>query len=1438
MKNNSILRFWLLNVVLVLFSFNGFGQILIPNTTPLTENFDAMAASGTASLPSNWKMSPAGAAAPTWAAAGNFTAVNQQASSGAPATGARYNWGTSATERALGVMTSGGYASPNSIMAFYQNSNASAITDITISYDLERYRINTAAASVQFYYSLDGSTWTAVAAGNIAAASLPTGASAYNFTPGLTINVAAFTITGLSITNGSNIYLRWNLNTTGGNSQGIGIDNVSVTAAFGVASPTITASPSSLSSFTYVVGSGPSSVQSFTTSGSNLTNNIVLNAPTNFEIATASGGPFSSTLTLTHTSGTVASTPIFTRLISALGVNTYTGTIDLTSTGATSLTVTLNGSVTGSAASDIVSAGGESATISSLINTAGPLTSVQGTQVWQFTIRDGGAGLNDGDNLPSVLTALTFSQAAGDAIGDWSTSIQAIDLFDGATNVGSGTVTVNQVQFTGLNISVADNTQKTISVRLTLKCPLGSGALDGDDFGFQISNGNATFSITGSGKTAFAAVSSTNAQNAIAIVATTLTFIQQPSNAPNSGVMSPAVVVSATDACGNVDRDFTSTIDITSTGTLSASPVSVVAINGSSTFSSLIHTVNATGLTLTATSGAFSTVSSTFDITNVTIFGAGDIAIVGMCVNMGACGGAAGEDEISFVTFEDIAPGTSIDLTDNGFQRVGCGSNTWGDGEGVVRITRTTSTLPKGAVITLRLMNNSVFVPLQPDANWTVSYPVGTSFNLNGTDEQVYIMQGGIWNNPGGASDATYTGGTLMFAINTFNAWTCNDNTTTRGDLPLPLKCFSILPGIATANIKYTGPVTPASQKDWVDRLNSVTNWSGTATCAAYVAGGLDYGGTAQYYSIIASGFNQGQWTGASNTDWFDCNNWQNFKIPDVVTDVVIDQTALRSCEVGVSTLTTAAVCQSINVNSNDAVTRNLSVINSASLTVGQDVAITKTTTSANLSLSVLNTSTFTCNNLTLTGTGSGIEDAQFNNKQNTTTVNINGNLTLNTGAKLDLTDVGNYGIVNLSGSYFNNGLESDFKQTNSIVKFNGTSVQSITTNGFNEVFGNIIVNKASGTLNLYNNVEVENVVTFTSGLVNSTASALLIFRDAASHASASNASFTNGPVRKIGNDSFTFPIGKTSVYAPAGITAPSVVSDHFTAEYFDSNPHPTYDNTLKDITIDHLSICEHWIINRTNGTSNVSVDLSWNTPRSCGVTTLADLLVARWDGTMWKDHGNGGTTGNTTTGTIVTLGAVTAFSPFTLGSVTVLNPLPIVVNNFEALKNGNNVDLSWSVSNNNKISYFEIWTSTNAENFVLLETVKASNKHLTSKDYSTIDNSPEIGVNYYKLKVVDVNGRITFSEIKSVSFDLNNSIYIFPNPVELGKDVYVNLQLIDENEIVEVSIVDQIGKIILNNSYKGQKSIYFNTANLAKGVYFVKVKSKNELVSQRIIVI
>ena len=114
-----------------------------------------------------------------------------------------------------------------------------------------------------------------------------------------------------------------------------------------VGSPTIVVNPTSLSGFLYVVGSGPSAEQTFTVNGTNLTNNITLTAPTNYEISLTSGAGFTSSLNLTQTLGIVPLTTIYVRLKAGLLVNSYNGeNIQATSTGATTQNVTCNGNVT------------------------------------------------------------------------------------------------------------------------------------------------------------------------------------------------------------------------------------------------------------------------------------------------------------------------------------------------------------------------------------------------------------------------------------------------------------------------------------------------------------------------------------------------------------------------------------------------------------------------------------------------------------------------------------------------------------------------------------------------------------------------------------------------------------------------------------------------------------------------------------------------------------------------------------------------------------------------------------------------------------------------------------------------------------------------------------------------------------------------------------
>ncbi|MBY0487844.1 MAG: hypothetical protein K2P85_11755, partial [Flavobacteriaceae bacterium] len=778
--------------------------------------------------------------------------------------------------------------------------------------------------------------------------------------------------------------------------------------------PTITLTPTSLSGFAYVVGSGPSAEQSFTVSGTNLTTNVVLTAPTNYQISTTSGSGFVNSVSLPFGSGTLASTTIYVRLNSGLSVNSYTGNITADSTGAAQKTVALSGNVTGSTQSDIVAvAGSEAATISSTINNAAPLTAATGNQVWQIKGRDGGATLNDSDNLPTVLTAFTIAQFANTAT-TWSNAINTIALFDGSTFIASGTVTANQIQFTGLNVSVADNTEKTLSLRLSLKCPLGVGIFDNDRFGFSISNANTTFSPTGSGKVAFSAIQNTSGTNLIQVVGTQLSFLVQPITTGVNGPMSPAVKVRTLDACGNFDSNFTGTISITSTGTLAFSPVSAVAVNGVATFSSLTHTVSGTGYVLNATSsGLTGATSTTFNIDNVTVLQPGDIAI--LAFNTGI---ATGEDEISFVTLVDMLPGTRIDITDNAYQK--CGTpNGWGISEGWIRLERANTVLPKGTIVTVRIDGTGLPSVFSPDpTNWIYSKPQPASqgtFNLNNFGEQIFFMSGGNVGGPNAttaSSDAGIYSGNFLFGFNTKgNVWTpvCGNSAaggTQNSDKPINFDCFLTWPTAQADLNKYTGLMTPATKRDWIERINNPSNWTGYVDNTAYDAGPNFYG---QSITINAGGFTDGIWIGSSSNNWFECGNWQSLKVPDENVNVILDSNSVQKVKID-------STAPFSDLYADIAKCRNLSVSNfSVEL------------------LSDINNVLYVYGDLSISGVGS-INMNDGNNSSNDGIIKLFGNWTNNVG--LSAFDEGNGTVEFLSGTtqVINNNVHTNTEEFYNVV--------------------------------------------------------------------------------------------------------------------------------------------------------------------------------------------------------------------------------------------------------------------------------------------------------------------------------------------------------------------------------------------------------------------
>lgn len=417
--------------------------------------------------------------------------------------------------------------------------------------------------------------------------------------------------------------------------------------------------------------------------------------------------------------------------------------------------------------------------------------------------------------------------------------------------------------------------------------------------------------------------------------------------------------------------------------------------------------------------------------------------------------------------------------------------------------------------------------------------------------------------------------------------------------------------------------------------------------------------------------------------------------------------------------------------------------------------------------------------------------------------------LTINAGNSLDV-----------YGNWINNGVV--IASSTSTVNLLGTTSSSLAGTA-TETLGSLVVNK-TGTVTIPTSkvVQIASAGIFTSGIVNQ--SGTLRFLNSSIVSGASNTSYVNGQVIKVGTQAFDFPVGANNFYRPISISAPLVATDHFTAQYILTDASPSFTHTSKDATIDHIGRCEYWTLNRTGGSSNVTVTLSWNTT-SCGVTNLSDLLVARWDAGQikWKDEGNGGTTGNTTTGTIITSAPVTLFNPFTLASRTSANPLPIELVSFNCSNiNKNTNGLSWVTASESNNDYFAIERSTNGINFERIAKQQGAGNSVTTLNYSYNDQNSVKGLLYYRLKQVDFGGKFTYSEICSTTNNGDGGVAFYPNPVK--NTLTIDYEFTEKPKSNVISVTDVMGKLVLVTSSYTDSKVTLDCSNLSEGIYFLKV--------------
>lgn len=200
---------------------------------------------------------------------------------------------------------------------------------------------------------------------------------------------------------------------------------------------------------------------------------------------------------------------------------------------------------------------------------------------------------------------------------------------------------------------------------------------------------------------------------------------------------------------------------------------------------------------------------------------------------------------------------------------------------------------------------------------------------------------------------------------------------------------------------------------------------------------------------------------------------------------------------------------------------------------------------------------------------------------------------------------------------------------------------------------------------------------------------------------------------------------------------------------------------------------------------------------------------------------------------------AVTSANNSVLSTATIDNfnesstPLPIKLTSFTASNYNNSyVLLKWSTSMEQFNDHFDIERSLDGTNFEKIGAVKAVGNSTTPQYYSTQDDNPADGMNFYRLKQVDLNGKTFYSWIVPVQFGKQIAPTIFPNPANSFFNVIAGKDLI--TEVVLYSASGNRIQHLLNKD--GLSTIKMVSSNLAPGVYIVEIRTATQIYQQKLL--
>lgn len=255
----------------------------------------------------------------------------------------------------------------------------------------------------------------------------------------------------------------------------------------------------------------------------------------------------------------------------------------------------------------------------------------------------------------------------------------------------------------------------------------------------------------------------------------------------------------------------------------------------------------------------------------------------------------------------------------------------------------------------------------------------------------------------------------------------------------------------------------------------------------------------------------------------------------------------------------------------------------------------------------------------------------------------------------------------------------------------------------------------------------------------------------------------------------------------------------------------------------------------------------------------LAGSFYALADSTTGQSYGQGKwatSNGNlsittnqfSTAGTYKVLFRSTSMSGVTLctavstnGTIIVNNSvLPLSLLQFTGKKQADIILLDWVTASESQLNRFEIERSSDGFAYEKIGVIAAIGNSNTNKAYSFTDAKPLSKLNYYRLKMIDNDGKFSYSNVIAFAGNQSKGIIVSnvkPNPFTETINLNIVLQ---QTQLLNIQLIDMSGRVVLTRDIQakeGNNDIRFDgLGNLSEGIYFIKIITPDAVLQQKVL--